>query len=151
LAAVGRAAREIGFTGALPAVSGSLTMLNGAGVFSGSPSSSNSGSIKVSAGDITIDGQGTGILSLAQSGTTGNAGSVGVSTTGDLKISNGGFVSSATSSPGNAGNIDVSATGTLSISNQGVISSDAFSLSTGNSSNINVTAGSIVIDGQASP
>ncbi|HKA42327.1 MAG TPA: filamentous hemagglutinin N-terminal domain-containing protein [Burkholderiales bacterium] len=152
LAAVGAGPQEIGFTGALPAVSGNLMILDGAAVFSGAPSSNNSGSIMVGAGDITIDGRGTlsaGILTLAQPGGTGNAGSIGVSATGNLNITNGGFVSSSTSSSGNAGNIDVSATGTLSISNRGVISSDAFGFSSGNAAAIKVTAGSITIDGLA--
>src|SRR5262249_53781845 len=113
LAAVGAGPQEIGFTGALPAVSGNLMILDGAAVFSGAPSSNNSGSIMVGAGDITIDGRGTlsaGILTLAQPGGTGNAGSIGVSATGNLNITNGGFVSSPTSSSGQTGNIDVFST-----------------------------------------
>jgi filamentous hemagglutinin family protein len=148
IAAVGPGPREIG---TLPAVSGDMAILNGGLVFSGASSSNNSGSINVGAGNITIDGQGTlptGILARAQPGSTGNAASIGVSATGNLSITNGGFVSSDTFSSGNAGNIDVSASGSLSISNRGVISSDAFS--SGNASAIKVTAGSIAIDGLAS-
>ena len=151
LAAVGTGPQEIGFTGTLPAIAGNLKILDGGGVLS-TPSSHDTGSVKLGGGDITIDGLGNssaGIFTVADFGGTGNAGSVVVSATGNLSITNGGFIRSATTSSGNAANIDVSAMGALSISKGGAIGSNALDLS-GNAGAIKVMGGRITIDGLAS-
>ena len=78
LAAVGTGPQEIGFTGTLPAIAGNLKILDGGGVLS-TPSSHDTGSVKLGGGDITIDGLGdspAGIFTVADFGGTGNAGSV---------------------------------------------------------------------------
>lgn len=110
--ALGQSAQEVGFTGTLPAANGNLALLNGGYIFSSTGSATNAGSVKVSAGSITLDRQGsglfTGITSQANSG-TGNAGIVEVSVTGNLSIVDGSEISSGTFSSGDAGSVKVSA------------------------------------------
>ena len=65
-------------------------MVNGGQIASGTFSSGNSGSVKVSAGSINIDNKGsplyTGISCTANVGSTGNAGNIDVTTTGNLSL-----------------------------------------------------------------
>ena len=96
--------------------SGVLSIVNGGGITSDTDSSGKAGTIKVSAGSITIDGQGkaTGIASEAWSnadnaGKTGDAGSLDITVSGVLSIVNGGGISSNTDSSGKAGTVKVNA------------------------------------------
>ena len=154
--AVGKAAQEIGFTGALPATSGELKILNAGTIDSRSTGTKDSGSIAVSAGDITIDtGDGydyTGIFNLAYPGANAGpvnvrAGSIFIAGQGSVSYPAGIF-SQAWYGSGNAGSVEVSTTGSISLVNGGQISADTFS--GGNAGNVTVHARSISIDGQGS-
>jgi filamentous hemagglutinin family protein len=157
--AVGNAAQEIGFVGVLPVTSGNLAIFN-RGLIQSSAGFGDiwngevigdidGGAIAVSAGSITINGQGggpadaTGIMTLAH---IGNAGSVEVRVKGNLSIVNDGIISSNTITTGNASSIEVAVTGNLSIVNGGKISSTSFSGA--NAGPVKVRAGNISIDGQ---
>ncbi len=95
------------------AAAGNVSLLGGGEISTRSApySSGNSGHVKVSAGAIAIDGQGsaysTGIFSLADWGSTGNAGSVETVARGNLSLRAGCEVSSGSLSVGRAGNVQV--------------------------------------------
>ena len=88
-----------------------LNLRNGGSINSSTEGAGNGGSVKVSAGRLTIEGNYSEISSDALPGSTGNAGSVDVDVTGLLSILNGGRVTSS-SFAGSAGNITINAHGT---------------------------------------
>ncbi|MGE0085576.1 MAG: filamentous hemagglutinin N-terminal domain-containing protein [Desulfococcaceae bacterium] len=94
-------------------VEGLLKIINGAEISSNTFSQGNAGSVKIHAGAIRIDGQGsdefTGIASSAEAESAGNAGTVDVTVEGLLEMINGAKISSSTSSAGKAGNVTVRA------------------------------------------
>ena len=99
---------------------GDLSLIDGGQIYSSTYSKGAAGSVKVSADSMLIDRQGgklTSIFSNAESGSTGHAGSIDVSVTGNLSILNQGQIASLTKSSGNAGAIRVNA-GTMSIVGQ---------------------------------
>jgi filamentous hemagglutinin family protein len=136
-------------------VDGALSIVNGGEIAANTFSSGKAGSVTVTAGTLTIDGDGTltGIASQAgipgmQNG-TGDAGAINVTVNGTLSIVNGGVILVGTSTPGNAGRVTVKA-GTLVIDGGGVnsftgITSNALLGSTGNAGDVNV-----VVDGTLS-
>ncbi|MFA6899944.1 MAG: hypothetical protein WC256_07020 [Desulfurivibrionaceae bacterium] len=96
------------------AVSGEAAILNGGEISSGTFSQGNAGQVHFSAGNLTIDGDGindyfTGVSSLGNPGSSGNAGSVMVTVSGEAVLLNQGKISSSTFSQGNAGSVYVSA------------------------------------------
>jgi filamentous hemagglutinin family protein len=128
----------------------------------------NGGNTYVHVGTLTIDGGNnpyeTGISSGASvdpyttlnTVDTGSGGNIVVEVTGAAQILNGGSISSATQTYGNAGSVKFSAaslsiTGSSGSVNDTVISSDSTSGSTGNAGNVDVTVGSLRIDGGGSP
>ncbi|MGE0085572.1 MAG: filamentous hemagglutinin N-terminal domain-containing protein [Desulfococcaceae bacterium] len=100
---------------------GLLEICNGAEISGGTFSEGNAGSVKIQAGEIRIDGQGsdllTGISCSAEPESAGNAGTVEVTTDGLLEVLNGAMISSSTFSEGNAGGVKIQA-GNLKIDNQ---------------------------------
>ncbi len=124
------------------AAAGNLSVVNGASIYSTTASSGSAGAVKVSAGSVTLDGQGYSGEIYSETNSTGNAGSVEVSSTGNLSIINGGRISSGTWSSGNAGSVIVNA-GSITVDGKGTatgISNDANILSDGNAGSIEVTA-----------
>ena len=122
--------------------------------------SGNAGTVKVSAGSITLDGQGNGVAAISSasrslSNPAGRAGTIDVTTAGTLAVLNGGLIDSSTWSLGNAGTVKVSA-GTLVIDGMRArtstgISSNNYPLSglTGNAGNAGdidiIVAGSLSV------
>ncbi|MGE0085575.1 MAG: beta strand repeat-containing protein, partial [Desulfococcaceae bacterium] len=132
-------------------VIGLLEMLNGASIGSGTFSEGDAGSVTIRAGELRMDGQGsgnvTGILSQAESGSVGDAGSVDVTVTGRLEMLNLSRISSGTFSDGNAGSVTIR-TGELRMDGQGSeygtgIASDAYSGS-GNGGSVDVTVSGLM-------
>jgi filamentous hemagglutinin family protein len=101
---------------------GTLSMLSGGAIASDTRSTGNAGNVKVSAGNIAIDGKGatlTGIRSLAMPRATGSAGRIEVATPGNLSLVHGGEIISDSFSPSsNAGAVKVSA-GSIAIDSLG--------------------------------
>jgi filamentous hemagglutinin family protein len=119
-----------------------LSLINGGQISSSALSSSDGGTIKVSAGRLLIDGQSsntvTGIFSAALSG-TGNAGDVAVTATQNLSLVNGGQISSDTLLSGNAGSVKVSAS-SMDIDGAGSgVFSEAKILSRGHGGDIDIS------------
>ncbi|MBK7003275.1 MAG: filamentous hemagglutinin N-terminal domain-containing protein [Rhodoferax sp.] len=123
-----------------------LQLLNGGTIESGTLATGDAGTVKVSANNITIDGQGsdkfTWISSSAYQGSSGKAGSVEVTTAQDLKVRNGGKILSGTFATGDAGIVKVSANNII-IDGQGKdasIYSGAYYGSSGRAGGLEVTA-----------
>ncbi|MBI4740376.1 MAG: hypothetical protein HY777_02200, partial [Betaproteobacteria bacterium] len=128
------------------AATGRMTLVNGGAVSSGTYAAGDAGSVRVSAGALTIDGRDagfTGISSNANKGSSGRAGNVDVRTSDALTLVSGGRISSETSSRGDAGNVKVSA-GSIFIDRRDggftAISSDANPESTGNAGRVEAVA-----------
>jgi len=128
-------------------VGGEMRVLNGGEVSSSALAQGDAGGVDVTAGSLTIDGQDservTGIASTAESGSTGKAGSVVIDVGGEMRVLNGGVISSDTWGSGDAGSVTMTA-GSLILDRQGSngftgIDSTAEPGSTGK-------AGSVVID-----
>ncbi|MFU8787720.1 MAG: beta strand repeat-containing protein [Methylobacter sp.] len=134
---------------------GTLAILNGGVISSSTFGQGNAGNIAVFADSLAIDHFGfssgiTGILSQAESGSSGSAGDITIST-GTLAVLNGGFISSATFSRGNAGNIAVLAD-SLTINGfgfasgaTGITSQAALGSTGGHAGNVTVRAGTLDI------
>ncbi|QLH51273.1 MAG: filamentous hemagglutinin N-terminal domain-containing protein [Candidatus Accumulibacter cognatus] len=130
--------------GSVEVVATEQVSLFGAGRIDSSTSSSgDAGSVKVNAGSLIIDGQGsTAGIGSAAFGSTGKGGRVDVAVSGNISIFNGGYINTSTFSSGDAGSVRVSA-GSLNIDGQGAgagIGSDPFGASgnTGNAGSIDV-------------
>ena len=128
-------------------VSNDLTLIDGGVVSTSTSGSGNAGSVKVSAGNIVIDGRDgvefTAISSQAVTGSTGHAGSVEIAALGNVSILSGGEISSSTFAAGNAGTIKLT-TGSLLIDSRSSafltgLSSQAGDGS-GNAGSIDITA-----------
>jgi large exoprotein involved in heme utilization and adhesion len=133
---------------------GNLSLVNGGDIASNTFSSGNGGIVSINAGSINIDGQtgvngATVISGSADVGSTGNAGTVYVSTTGSLSLVNGGQIGSTTYGAGVAGSVNVNA-GTLLVDGMaGGYTSGIFarakSGSSGQAGNLTVTANDITL------
>lgn len=88
-------------------------MVNGSQISSSTFSKGDSGSVKISAGNIKIDGQDssyiTGITSDAGRDSEGNAGTVETTVAELLEVLNNGLIRSSTRSKGNAGGVKINA------------------------------------------
>ena len=107
----------------------------------------NAGSVIVNAGELLIDGQGsgvTGISTITLGGATGGTGDIDVDVAELATINNGGIISSQTTgnSRGSAGEVRVTA-GELSIDG-GMISSDSIESSIGNAGTVEVVVDGLV-------
>jgi filamentous hemagglutinin family protein len=132
-----------------------LEVLNGAqisaGVFAGS---GRGGDVEVSADSILISGRTTGgnpggIFAPLNFPSTGTAGNIRVTTTGDLTLSNFGQISVFSGSFGNAGGIDLNVGGNLAVTNGAFITSSNFGA--GAAGDVNVTAKNIILQGPTAP
>ena len=142
-------------------VDDALSIVNGGDVSSSTFAAGDGGQVRVTAGTLTIDGQGsgfpTGIASQAEEDSSGNAGSVTLTVDAALSIVNGGDVSSSTFAAGDGGQVRVTA-GTLTIDGKDSnsftgIASNANYGSSGNAGGVTVTiddAISIVNGGEIS-
>src|ERR1700687_74799 len=148
IVALGQHNQEVGLAGLVPAAGGELHIRHGGQISAPSIGPRDAGNLSVSAGSITIDGQGntadTGIFSKASSGSSGNAGSVEVTAAGSLSLVNGGAIFSETSSTGNAGPVNVNA-GSITIEGRGSpfftgVSSQADTGSAGSAGTVEVNA-----------
>ncbi|MEF8715242.1 MAG: filamentous hemagglutinin N-terminal domain-containing protein [Accumulibacter sp.] len=124
-----------------------IAIRHGGIITSSTTSSGDAGSVRVSSGSLSIDGQGANISSAAF-GTTGKAGRVEILASENIGIRNGGYITSSTSSSGKAGSVDVSTAGKVEILNGGYVYSSTYA--SGNAGSVQVSAGEITIDGQGS-
>ncbi|MBF0413228.1 MAG: filamentous hemagglutinin N-terminal domain-containing protein [Desulfamplus sp.] len=128
-----------------------LELINGAEISSSTKSKGDAGNVKVNAGNIKIDGQGstvyTRIATNAETGSEGKAGDIEIAAAGLFEIVNGGETTSNTSAKGNAGNVVVNAAD-IKIDGQGTkyfngIASRANKDSQGYVGNISINADSV--------
>ncbi|MBK7003274.1 MAG: filamentous hemagglutinin N-terminal domain-containing protein [Rhodoferax sp.] len=119
-----------------------LTMLNGGTINSSTLAKGDAGRVTISAGNIVIDGQNTGITSSVGEESSGKAGRIDVQALLDLKVLNGGLIDSSTLAKGDAGAISISARNII-IDGQGNtagIFSSTSAGSSGNAGNVEVVA-----------
>lgn len=124
-----------------------LRLSHGGKIVTSTYKSGNGGDIQVDAGAVLIDGRDsdrfTGIFSTAEYSSSGNAGSIRVTTPGELQLIDGGKIETSTYSLGNGGNIQVAA-GSLRLDGgdsdrtTGVFSAAEF-FSSGNAGSIRIT------------
>ena len=92
-----------------------LNLIDGSRINATTLGMGNSGAINVTAtGNITANGNATGITSQVETGAEGDSGGIIILTT-DLDLIDGGRVDSTTSSQGNSGAINITATGNTTI------------------------------------
>jgi len=103
-------------------VAGILELVDGGNISVSTSGAGDAGNLTVTAGEISIDGQGseylTGFAAQVNSGGTGDGGDITVETSGTLTLANGGNISVSTYDEGDAGNLTVTA-GEISIDGQG--------------------------------
>jgi filamentous hemagglutinin family protein len=135
-------------------VAGSVQLEAGGSISASTFGLGNAGAVNVTAGVLSIDGQGgsslTGISSVSQgTGASGNAGTITVKVKDQLLVENEGLIASDTYGSGTAGEVNVTA-GSLIMKGGGntfdtAISSESFGLGSGGA--VNITAGSLSITG----
>ena len=144
IAAVGQDTVEVPLTGNLPALHGSLNVVDG-GSIAALATTLDSGNVLVSAGSIGVDGRGsnyfTGIYTDTPQGSLGNASLVDVRA-GTISLTNLGAISSTTESSGNSGTVNVVASGAIALSGAAQIYSGAYDA--GNAGPVNVMGSSAV-------
>ena len=118
---------------------GALAMANGSLVSTSTLSQGNAGSISLQAGNLTMDGN-SQVGSLALSGSHGDAGSIVVSATQGIKLTDGGTLGTATSSFGRAGSTALSAADILMDGANSGVTAAAGVGSSGQTGNVSVTA-----------
>jgi filamentous hemagglutinin family protein len=149
-----------GDAGGVTVAAGSLKIARSGRITSSTSGRGAGGGVSVSvAGELTIDGtmtapgSPTGIISQANQGNTGNAGSISVSA-GSVSIINSGMISGGTFGLGNGGSVSVNVLGSLTIDGAMTpgsftgINSQANRGSTGNAGAISIIAGSISLANQ---
>ncbi len=129
--------------------SGDLHLMDGGRIETSTYSLGNGGSIQVAANTLRLDGRGsdrfTGIFSAADFGSSGNAGSVRVTTSRDLHLIDGGTIETSTYSLGNGGTIDIDVAGDAQILQSSAVLSNTSSL--GNAGSVEFRANNLLIDG----
>ena len=110
VAAMGLNGREVPLSGSLPQGAGNLTFLDGGWIDVSTSASNRSGSIRVQAGDLLVDGlgnpTGTGFYGSAIGG-KGNGAQIEINATGSFALLNGGVIAATTRTAGNAGAISI--------------------------------------------
>ena len=129
-------------------VANGLSILNNGLITGDTFSAGTGGDVTLQSASLTISGSSTatvftGVSSNANAGSTGNAGDVNVTTTGNVDIGGGGLIGSGTFGSGNAGDVTVQA-GSMNIDGMNFslftgIESQANPGATGNSGKVNVT------------
>jgi large exoprotein involved in heme utilization and adhesion len=129
--------------------SGELHLIDGGRIETSTYSLGNGGSIQVAANTLRLDGRDsdrfTGIFSAADFDSSGNAGSVRVTTSGDLHLIDGGKIETSTYSLGNGGTIDIDVAGDAQILRSSAVSSNTWAL--GNAGSVVFSANNLLIDG----
>lgn len=97
-----------GNAGTIKVSGNSIFLGNGAEISSSTLSSGNAGAVNVNAVSITADGPASGIVSVAGSSSSGNAGRVSAAATSSMVLTRGGQITADTYSSGNAGDVNVS-------------------------------------------
>jgi filamentous hemagglutinin family protein len=103
-------------------VNGSARLTDGGLILTNTSGSAAAGAITLTAGSLFIDGGPTdtftGVSSYAETGSSGNAGRISITTSGASSLSAGAQIRSSTSGSGDAGTVTLNA-GSLSIENSG--------------------------------
>ncbi|MEH2350848.1 MAG: filamentous hemagglutinin N-terminal domain-containing protein [Nostoc sp.] len=108
----------IGNVGGINITTGSLSLTNGAILYSDTSGHGNLGSVNINARDlVSLDGLGTNVGNIVYTNAVGNASSINI-TTGSLSLTNGGVIATRTFGRGNAGSVNINARDTVSLNGQ---------------------------------
>jgi len=133
-------------------VAGLIELLNGAEISSSTWSTGDAGNVNINAGEMKIDRQGnsyvTGVISTAETGSSGKAGTVEITVAGLIELLNGAIISSSTWSTGDAGNVNINA-GNMKIDGQGSsyvtgVISNASTGSSGKAGTVDITIAGLI-------
>jgi filamentous hemagglutinin family protein len=130
-----------GSTGAAGQVviqTGTLTMVNGAGISSSTSSSGNAGGVRITATKVSLDSDAT-IESGAAIGSTGNGGTVSIVASDALTLHGLGSIVTSTLSSGNAGQLTINA-GRIVVADGSLLSSRTLSATGGTAGAIRIAA-----------
>jgi filamentous hemagglutinin family protein len=148
LVALGQQAVEVPFAGDLPTGNGALNIINGGQVTVTGACCGFTGSIKVSAGDVLVDGAGTTPWSTGIFGSTlnydGDAASIDIAASGNLTVRDGATITARSRSGGAGGSVNIRGPQVV-IANADI---DVTALSSGPAGEVNIAAGRVaLIDG----
>jgi large exoprotein involved in heme utilization and adhesion len=144
---------ESGPGGSVSVTAGSLTVKGGAQIASTTSGPGKGGTVQVIAqGPLSLSDPGSGIIALANSSASGDAGSVKVGAP-QIAVSTGAEIASTTAGTGAGGSVDVTTPGALVLNGAGIantqIAASATGLQSGPGGSVSVTAGSLTVEGGA--
>lgn len=148
IAALGQQAVEVPFAGELPAGSGALSITNNGQVSVTGACCGFTGSLKVSAGDMLLDGAGATPYNTGIFGSTlnfdGDAATIDIATSGSLTVRDGATITARSRTGGAGGLVNIRSPQVV-IENADI---DVTALSTGPAGEVNIAAGRVaLIDG----
>ncbi|BAY91294.1 MULTISPECIES: beta strand repeat-containing protein [unclassified Tolypothrix] len=144
----------IGQGGDISISTGTLYLTNGALVSDSTYGQGNAGNITITARDtvsfdgVNINGDNGGVYSRVHYGAIGQGGNIHI-ITGNLSLTNGGYIDTSINGQGNAGNITITARDAVSIDGEGSngfgssVSSLVYTEATGRGGDITITADSL--------
>jgi filamentous hemagglutinin family protein len=140
----------VGNGGSIEIQAGSLSLIEGSEINTRTLRQGNGGKIAVNASEtISLDGFGNNtnifsrIISAVSSSGEGNAGDIEL-TSGNLLVTNGGFISSSSLGKGDAGSIIIDNRDTISFDTDASIQSNIFAHAVGNGGDIRVKTGTLL-------
>ncbi|MEO0540003.1 MAG: filamentous hemagglutinin N-terminal domain-containing protein [Cyanobacteria bacterium P01_A01_bin.105] len=138
-----------GNSGGVSITTGNLSVLNNAQVGAATFSQGNAGPVVVNAtGQVTVDGELSGIGSQVEPGATGDSGGVAI-TTGNLLVRNAAAVSASTFGTGNAGPVAVNARGEVTVDGRESFITSQVNLATGDSGGVSISAARLSVLNEA--
>ena len=146
----------VGNAGGVSITTGSLEVLNGAGVIASTFGQGNAGSVTINANDLVKfdgsdpDGNTSAARSQVNPGAVGNAGGVSI-TTGSLEVTNGAQLSASTLGQGDGGSVTINANDLVKFDGEGEdgfnsgAGSTVESEAVGNGGDVSITTGSLEV------
>lgn len=136
----------------LVSTTGRLDLLNGARIWSSNAGAGAPGSLRVDAGTVAVDGQGTGTTIGSLTTGTGAAADVGVVARQGISLARGGQIATATLDVGPAGTVTVNAPTLDLVGQQGVVTGifgSSLGADSGSGGSVTIDAGRLAINGPA--
>lgn len=127
----------VGKAGDININTGSLSLINGAALFSNTSGQGDAGSVNINARDtVSFDDDSSVYTTVDRTG-VGNAGNINIAT-GSLSLTNHALLNSYAAGQGNAGSVSISARDTVSLGGRAALNS--YTLGPGNAGNLNINA-----------
>ncbi|MEH2058601.1 MAG: S-layer family protein [Nostoc sp.] len=134
----------VGSAGDINIQAGNVSLLDGGVINSNSYGQGNSGNVNINVRDaLTIDGIYSGIFANFETSAVGRGGDINIQA-GNVSLTNGAGITSATFGNGDSGNISITARNAISLDNVN-ISNNVQGDAVGNAGNIDITTGSLSV------